>query len=176
MLSYDFWKQRFGGDPQIVGKTVLVNNHQMTIIGVAQAGFDGVGLGYATKIFVPGVMEQPIIVGPMEELTDPRSRWVNAFERVQPGVWEEKARASLQPFMHSMLEMEVKEAAFGDASAYDREQFLKSWIDVLPGSQGRASLRRELRTPLWGLMATTGAGVRVAGANMRQLFLAARTG
>src|SRR6266851_4294819 len=53
MLSYDFWKQRFGGDSQIVGKTILVNNHQMTIIGVAQAGFDGVELGYATKIFVP---------------------------------------------------------------------------------------------------------------------------
>src|SRR5260221_1912104 len=134
MLSYDFWKQRFGGDPQLVGKTVLVNNHQMTSIGVAQAGFDGVELGYANKIFVPGMVEQQIIVGPMKMLTDRRSRWVNAVRPRKPGGSEEKAKESRQTFIHSMLEMEVKEAAFRDASAYDREQFLKSWIDVLPRS------------------------------------------
>src|SRR5258708_3009404 len=93
MLSYDFWKQRFGGDPQIVGKTVLVNNHQMTIIGVAQAGFDGAELGYSTKIFVPVMMGQQIIVGPMKRLTDRRSRWGDAFGRLKAGGPPEEAEA-----------------------------------------------------------------------------------
>ena len=38
MLNYSYWKQRFGGDPAILGKKLTVNKHDMTVIGVAQAG------------------------------------------------------------------------------------------------------------------------------------------
>jgi predicted permease len=73
--------------------------------------------------------------------------------------------------MHSMLEQEVQEAAFAHASAYDRQEFLKSWIDVLPGSQGRSYVRSGLSTPLWVLMATTGAVLLIACANLANLLL-----
>ncbi len=162
MLSYSFWKQRFGGDPEILGKALTVNGHNMTVIGVAQAGFDGVELGYSPKLFIPVMMQQQIIVGNPTMLTDRRTRWVNAFGRLKPGVTQEKAKAALQPFMHSMLEMEVREAAFNHASTY--------------GSQGRSYFRRELSTPLWVLMATTGVVLLIACANLANLLLARATG
>lgn len=176
MLTYDYWRQRFGGDPEIVGKNLIVNGHNMTVVGVVQQGFDGVELGYTTQIFIPIMMQEWINVGSPKMLIERRNRWVNAFGRLKPGVSITQAKASLQPFMHSMLEMEVKEAAFAHASAYDREQFLKCWIDVLPGSQGRSYTRRELSTPLWVLMATTGMVLLIACANLANLLLARATG
>jgi hypothetical protein len=49
MLSYAYWQSRFAGDPAIVGKTLAVNGHNFTMVGVAQKGFDGVELGTASR-------------------------------------------------------------------------------------------------------------------------------
>ena len=177
VLTYNYWMQRFGGDPAILGKTLRVNRHNMTVIGVAQAGFDGVELGHSPKLFIPVMMQpQVLIVGWTDMLKDRRTRWVNAFGRLKPGVTPTQAKASLAPFMHSMLEMEVREAAFSQASTYDREQYLKCWIDVLAGSQGRSYFRLELSTPLWVLMAITGVVLLIACANLANLLLARATG
>jgi len=41
VLGYDHWKTRFAGDPSIIGREILVNDHKLTIVGVAQPGFQG---------------------------------------------------------------------------------------------------------------------------------------
>jgi len=172
VLNYAYWQSRFSSDPQIVGKTLTLNNYTMTIVGVLQPGFDGVELGHSPKLFVPIMMEKEVIVGnPTDMLHERRNRWVNAFGRLKPGITRERAKASLQPFMHSMLEMEVKDKAFAHASPYDRDEFLKCTIDVLPGSQGRSYTRQALSTPLWVLMATTGLVLLIACANLANLLL-----
>jgi putative ABC transport system permease protein len=171
VLSYDYWKTRFAGDPAILGKTLVINSHNMTVIGVAQQGFDGVQLGFKPKIFVPIAMKK-IMTPNWDDMDNRRQRWVNAFGRLKPGVTLEQAKASLQPFMHSMLEMEVTEPAFRHASNYDRAQFLKCWMDLLPGSRGRSYLREHLATPLWVLFGITGAVLLMACANLANLMLA----
>ncbi|HXA66800.1 MAG TPA: ABC transporter permease, partial [Bryobacteraceae bacterium] len=176
MLSYDYWKTRFAGDKAIVGKKVAVNGHNYTIVGVAQQGFDGVELGYVTQVFIP-VMMRGQVVPSSDQLafTNRRQRWVNVFGRLKPGVSAEQAKASLQPFFHGILEMEVKEAAFKNASADVRERFLKNIIDVLPGSQGRSYLRPRLTKPLWVLMALTAGVLLIACANVASLLIARAT-
>ncbi len=174
VLSYDFWRNHFSADPGVVGKTIVLNGRNMTVIGVAQAGFDGVELGRATKVFIPIMMKAQMTPN-WDGLKDRRQRWVNAFGRLKLGVSLKQAKASLEPFMHSMLLMEVKEAAFRNVSAYDRAQFLKTSVEVLPGSQGRSYLRQHLATPLWVLMALTGAVLLLACANLANLLLARAT-
>ncbi|HSU57963.1 MAG TPA: ABC transporter permease [Bryobacteraceae bacterium] len=174
VLSYGFWQTRFSSDRAVIGKTLVINGCNMTVIGVAQPGFDGVELGHTTKVFIP-IMMKAQMTPFWDGLKDRRQRWVNAFGRLKPGISAQKAKASLQPFMHNMLEMEVKEPAFRNASAYTRQQFLKCWIDVLPGSKGKSYLRQQLSTPLWVLMGLTGVVLLLACANLANLLLARAT-
>ncbi|PYU08811.1 MAG: multidrug ABC transporter substrate-binding protein, partial [Acidobacteria bacterium] len=60
VLNYDFWRTRFASDPGIVGKDLLLNNYKMTVVGVAQPGFDGVELGRSPKLFVPIMMQSRV--------------------------------------------------------------------------------------------------------------------
>lgn len=174
VLSYSFWQTRFASDRYIIGKTLVVNSRNMTVMGVAQPGFDGVELGHTSKIFIP-IMMKAQMTPFWDGLKDRRQRWVNAFGRLKPGISRAQAKASLQPFMHSMLEMEVREPAFRNADNYTRQQFLKSWIDLLPGSRGRSYLRQQLSTPLWLLFGITGAVLLLACANIANLLLARAT-
>ena len=176
VLSYSFWDTHFAKDPQVLGKKVLVNNIPMTILGVAQAGFDGVDIGNAAQIFVPLMMQPDLMPGQKDFLKTRRTRWVNAFGRLKPGMTLDRAKASLQPFMHSMLEMEVREPAFRNASDVVREEFLKCYMDLLPGGHGRSYLRQQLQAPLWVLMSITGTVLLIACVNLANLLLARAAG
>lgn len=56
VLSYDAWQKRFGGDPGIVGRDVLLNNHQFQVIGIAPEGFKGTEFVYSPEIWLPAAM------------------------------------------------------------------------------------------------------------------------
>jgi predicted permease len=174
MLSYSFWQSRFSSDPSIVGKQIVTNGYTLTVIGVSQAGFDGVEVGYKSKIFIPMMMQVPMWPR-LNRLEERRLSWVTAFGRLKPGVGILQAKASLQPLMHNILEVEVQEPTLQHYSDYDREQFLKNSVELLPGSQGWSGLREHMQTPLWVLAALSGAVLLLACANLANLLLARAT-
>jgi predicted permease len=173
MLSHAYWKSRFAGDPVIVGKALVVSNQPMTIVGVAQEGFDGVNQGKAAQIFVPIMMAGRLAPLPLREgITDRRMRWLNVFARLRPGVTPEQAAAALQPFYASQLRTEVQEAAFAKASATDKDNFLKGTVAVTAAGQGRSDLRRQLTRPLLVLTTIVACVLLIACANVANLLLA----
>jgi predicted permease len=174
VLNYSYWKSRFGGDPNIVGKTIVISAHNYTVIGVAQKDFNGIELGRSPQVFVP-MMMKPQITNGWDALQDRRWRWANAFGRLKPGVTIAQAKASLQPLYHGIIEMEVKEPAFRNAAPAERAKFLRNRIDVLPAAQGRSYFRQRLATPLWVLMAITGGVLLIACANVASLLIARAT-
>jgi predicted permease len=174
VLSHRFWRDRFRGNRSVIGEAIRINNHPMTIVGVAQEGFDGTSLGAATDLFVPMAMSAqttPITQG----LTDRRTRWLNVFGRLEPGTTAALAQASIQPFYLSRLQFEAEQDAFARASARDKARFLEGQVEVTPAAHGKSRLRAQLTRPLWTLAVIGGLVLIVACANVANLLLARAT-
>ena len=175
VLSYSFWQSYFNGDRKIVGRTIELNSQAMTVIGVAQPGFDGAELGDPSKVFVP-IMMKTEMTPRSDGLKDRRRRldWVTTYGRLKPGVSPQQAEASLQPLLHGILEMEAQQPEFTrNTTAADQELFLRNRVELLPGSDNK--LREYMRRPLWLLVALTGAVLLLACANLANLLLARAT-
>jgi predicted permease len=171
VLSYAFWKTRFAGDPHILGQTVRVNNYPLTVVGVAQPGFDGMEPGLPVQLFVPMAMAADVRPG-FQNMWDRRQRWVNVYGRLKPGESIAQAQAGLQPLFHQIIEGEVVQKPFRQATDFDRQQFLRMWLNVMPGSQGNTNLRRQYEKPLRVLMGVVGLVLLIACANLASLLTA----
>jgi predicted permease len=178
VISYRYWLSRFAGSHEIIGKRILVNGYPLTIIGVSQAGFDGTDPASSPAIRVPVMMKaqmDPVGSSFAYNLVGRRGRWVNAYGRLRPGVSIQEAKASLQPFFHQMLEMEVQEKSFARASPETRKRFLTMWMDVLPASKGFSNLRDQFSTALLCLTVIVGFVLLIACANVANLLIARAT-
>ena len=95
VLSNDFWKEQFAGDPQIVGRTVKLNRIPVTIIGVAAAGFAGADV-VRSALWVPLPMMGPLS-GKADgiDFTAPNVAWLEVMGRRRSGVSMQEVRANL---------------------------------------------------------------------------------
>ena len=85
VLSHAYWSRQFGGSSGILNQSLLVNGQPMTVVGVAPRAFRGVVAGQTPDLFVPIAMKAQITPG-RSELASWRSRWLNLFVRLKPGM------------------------------------------------------------------------------------------
>jgi hypothetical protein len=94
VISQGLWQGRFAGDPNIIGRHLLLNGNTFTVIGVLPAGFDGLQLGVTRDLYVPMMMQatmRPPRAGYSGEMNPDllqarTNRWLFSVGRLKPGV------------------------------------------------------------------------------------------
>ncbi len=103
VLSHGFWRSRFDSDPEMVGRTIVLNNQRFTVVGVAPAGFDGDTPPIKVNMWIPVMMTATMTNAMPGErqiaqdiLSDRRNERFSAIGRLKDGVSITQAQAALE--------------------------------------------------------------------------------
>ncbi len=172
VLSYTYWKTRFGGSHDVIGQSVLVNGHPFTVLGVAPENFVSAIGGYRPALFVPVNMVEAVIPwrASLNDLTNHQSVWLTLVARLKPGITREQAETSLNPLWHSLRAYEL--TLYKSKSEHFRKNFLDlTHIKVLDDSKGFSPNRADIQKPLTILMSMAGLLVVLCAINVATLLL-----
>ncbi len=167
VLSYDYWRDRLGADPNAVGRIVRLNGFPMTVTGVAQPGFHGFDKLRPSDVFV--TLQMNGVVSPTYDLRDRRNAiWLNVFARLAPGVNAKQAAASLQTAYRGVLRRDL-EAHPRDAERASK--YVRNTLEFTAASQGLAVNRESVATPLEILAAMVGLLLLITCVNVANLMM-----
>jgi predicted permease len=172
VVSHRFWRNQLGADPGVLDRTIVVNGHLVTIIGVAPRGFDGTTLGSRPDVFVPLSMRSTFetYLSP-EDLENRRAYWAYVVARLAPGVSIERAATEINGTYRTIVN-EVEAPLQEEMSEATMALFRAKEIVLEEGWRGQSSLLGQARTPLILLFAITGVVLVIACANIANLLLA----
>ena len=166
MISYGYWKRRFGLAPSAIGRDISISGTRFTVIGVTPPEFFGVEVGTSPDVFVP-VMMQPAVMPDVENLlANPiiYSTWLQVIGRLAPGVTAPQAAGELEPLFMQL----VPAPKFAPRGTPPEPQKLA----FAPAATGISALRRQFSQPLFILMGIVGIVLLIACANTANLLLA----
>src|SRR3989475_4266681 len=164
VVSFATSQNRFGGPPNAIGQSVLVDNIAFTVIGVAPPEFFGVDPAVAPDLYLP--LHTNVLVdgaGAARMYGDGNFYWIEMMGRLRPGVSMAQAQAALAPRFHQWVATTAKTA--GEAAKLPA-------LILNPGAEGLGSLRRQYSKPLYVLLTMVGLILAVACANIANLLLA----
>jgi putative ABC transport system permease protein len=174
VLSFGYWQRRFGADPGILNQSLLINGHPFTVVGVVAPGFLSVVVGDAPDLFVPMMMKPEITPG-WNDLDNHRSKWLNIFARLSPGVSRKQAEAGIEIQWHALRAEELKQIQ-NRSAAFAQHFVAESHLSLLDGALGFSPLRENIRTPLLIVMGMVGLVLLIACANVASLLLVRAAG
>jgi predicted permease len=170
VLSHSYWTRHFGGDPSVLNKVLLINNVEMTVVGVSEAGFSGVQVGKTPDIFVPLMMTQEMTLYG-ETLDKWNDYWMTLLARRRPGISERQAEAGLNAVYRPLLEEQLPQIK----SAWNedkRQRFLDKKILLSSGARGRTIVQRDSGGQIITLFVMVVLVLLIACTNVANLLLA----
>ena len=170
VLSHSYWTRHFGGDPSVLNKVLLINNVEMTVVGVSQAGFSGVQVGKTPDLYVPMMMTQQMTQYG-ETLDRWNDYWMTLLARRKPGVSEKQAEAGINAAYKPLLEEQLPQMK-SSWNEQKRKQFLEKKILLSSGARGRTVVQRDSGAQIITLFVMVALVLLIACTNVANLLLA----
>jgi predicted permease len=159
VISHELWQTRFGGDPQVLGRTLQVSAASLQVIGVAPPGFRGADMQRSNDLWAPTAMMPEIFRRGRRDT--PTWVWLSVLARLKPGVSFAEASSRLEA------------ATAGIEAALPQNRANRNPVyRIVDASRGFDSWRTVLREPLILLMGAVTLVLLVACANLANLLLA----
>jgi predicted permease len=173
VISYAFWKRRFGLDPSALARTMQVRNVSFVIIGVNPPGFFGETVGDAPDVWLPVTMAD--VIYPGRDLLTPSPQgllnqhlWLQVMGRRKPEITNAQANASLNIAFKRLIESLTGSAL----SEEQRRDLLDQRLKVQSAARGASTVHGSFGEPLKFLMVLVGLILLIACANVANLLLA----
>jgi predicted permease len=170
VISYNYWLRRFGGRPDVLGKTLSTPRAVLTIIGVAPRGFIGETSGQQPDLWAPLTMQPKVIPGDdwLHDQSPKKAMWLQVFGRLKPGANPVQAEAQSNALFRAGLQ-----SFYGDAlTDTNRSEFLDQRLRIHPAARGASNVRNPFSNSLSALLAAVGGLLLIACANLANLLLA----
>jgi predicted permease len=167
VISYEYWRRRFGLDPAAIGKQITYATSTLTIVGVEPEGFEGTERGRTREFTVPFSMTGQLGGGDGSWRQEWDRKFLVSMARLKPGVTPARAAAEIKAVFAGWLA--GKAASLLPA---DRNQWMKQRATALPAAAGTNSLRFHFGKPLGILMGIVALVLLLASANLSGLLLA----
>jgi predicted permease len=168
VIGHAFWRRHFNRDPSAVGRTVRVESKPFTLVGVAPAGFTGLGLTLEIDVAVPLTFVPIVRDVPSRAFLNGAVTPISLTGRLQPGVTIDQARAELTTLWPGVLSAVMPP----DYTGAQRQRFLETTIQVRGGAKGvEPGLRSRFTQPLVIVMTIALFVVFIACVNIASLMM-----
>ena len=165
VLSYNFWKRRFGGDPRIIGRAIRLNTVPFTIVGVSPPPFFGLVRATDCELRIP-LLPPGGENGHMALISGSPQRWSQTVGRLKPGVTLTQAEAAADAQFQEFLRT-TPIARFRDARLRH--------VRLTSAARGSDEFVSSFRTPFQVLLVLVGIVLLIACSNVANMLLARAT-
>jgi predicted permease len=155
VIGYGYWQRRFGGDPGVLGRTIVFRQRPHTIIGVASRRFLGLQPGRPVDLTLPITIEPG-------NMSNADGWWFRAIARLAPGATRDRATAQVDQVFQSYMKDR-------DTSGLRSRFFAR--MQATPAARGLDGLRLRFGRPLSGLALVAAFVLLIACANLGSLLI-----
>jgi predicted permease len=171
VISETLWNNRFHRDPAILGRHMVINNVDFSVVGVMPRTFFGADPLQRPQIFVP-LADEEVMAGPRSMIKFAHHAWwLSVMGRLAPGATLEQANSQVAAATGAILRETVPDA--GWIKEMEESRHVK--FSVEPGSTGFTYIRLNFRRPLVAVFAMCGGILLLACLNLASLLMARGT-